>query len=177
MARIPLPTRDDLPDEQARERWDRIAARGPILNIIRLYFANPELESNGIRAWRASGLPTRSRELVILRCAFRRQSRYEWHQHVRFARDAGIPGADINAIRNWENSSSFSPEERVLLRYADALVDSARPDDEVFAAVAEGRSSAEVLGITYLITYYLQAGHVMAAMDLETEEPFVGWEI
>ena len=32
-------------------------------------------------------------------------------------------------------------------------------------------------GVTFLITLYFQLAQVMATMDLETEEPFVGWKV
>ncbi len=176
MARIPLPTRDALSPE-LQDRWDRTAARGPVLNIQRVFFANPALRVDALSAWRASGLDPRSRELVILRCAFRKQSRYEWHQHVRIARDAGVTDAEINGVRDWANSALFSAADRALLDYIDALADDPRPPDHVFTAFATGRSEADIVGVTFLATMYFQLAHVMSALDLETEEPFVGWEL
>jgi 4-carboxymuconolactone decarboxylase len=177
MARIPLPTRDTLADEALQQRWDRLAERGPVLNVFRLFMANPGIELNAGRIWQASGLAPRQREIVILRCAFVKRSTYEWHQHVRIARDAGLSDAEIDAIRDWRQSSLYSEPERALLAYVDELAANPRPGEEVFAAVARGRSPGEILGVTWLITLYFQLAHVMAALDLETEGPFVGWEV
>jgi alkylhydroperoxidase family enzyme len=175
MARIPLPTRDSL-SEGLQNRWDRFASTGPVLNVYRMFLVNPEIPLNARAVWAASGLSPRSREIVILRAAFSRQSTYEWHQHVRIARDAGLGDADINAVRNWQRSSNFSADERALLAYVDALAANQRPDDTSFAAVRKGRSDSELMGVTYLITLYFQLAQLMATMELETEEPFVGWE-
>ena len=57
-----------------------------------------------------------------------------------------------------------------------AFAENPRPGEEVFAALARGRSPGEVFGVTMLITLYFQLAHIMAALDLETEEPFVGWD-
>lgn len=176
MARIDLPTRESLPAE-LHERWDRTARNGAVLNIQRAFLTNPEIELPAFRIWRASGLEPRQREIVILRCAFVKQSTYEWHQHVRIARDTGLSDAEINAVRNWQPSDLFSDGERALLGYVDAMAASQRPDDTSYAAVAAGRSPGEVFGITFLVTLYFQLAHIMAALDLETEEPFVGWEL
>ncbi len=175
MTRIDLPTRELLP-ENLQDRWDRTASRGPVLNIQRVFFANPDIRLDAFGTWRASGLEPRSREIVILRAAFKKQSRYEWHQHVRIASGEGLSDGDIKAVAHWENSSAFSPAERTLLAYVDALAESPRPSDEAFKAFADSRSTAEIVGITYLITLYFQLAHVMAALDLETEEEFAGWE-
>jgi alkylhydroperoxidase family enzyme len=176
MARVPLPGRDDLPDA-LKARWDQTATRGPVLNIQRAFFNNPDIETNAIRVWRACGLTPRAREIVILRCAFQKQSRYEWHQHVRIARNEGLSDEDILAVTAWEASGRFSADERALLAYVDALASSPRASDEVYEAFAAGRTPAEIFGVTYLITLYFQLALVMTALDLETEQPFVGWDL
>ncbi len=177
MTRIPLPTRETLADPVAQQRWDRFAERGPVLNVFRLFLVNPAIQLNARQLWQACGLEPRSREIVILRCAAVRQSTYEWHQHVRISTDAGLSAAEINAVRSWQDATCFSAAERVLLAYVDELAMKPLPDEAVFAALAQGRSPAEILGVTMLITQYFQLAHVMAALDLETEEPFVGWEV
>ena len=176
MARIPLPTRESLPEEM-RARWDSQATRGGVLNIQRAFMTNPGIDLNAFRVWRASGLSERSREIVILRCAFQKQSTYEWHQHVRIARAAGLSDVEINAIGDWQASALFSEDERALLAYVDDLAANPRPGDDSFAAVSKGRTPGDVFGVTFLITLYFQLAHVMAALDLETEEPFVGWTL
>ena len=176
MARIELPTRESLPEE-LHERWDRTARNGTVLNIQRAFLTNPEIELAAGRIWRASGLEPRQREIVILRCAFLKQSTYEWHQHVRIARDAGLTGAEINGVRDWQKSSLFSAPEQALLAYVDAMAANQRPGDAAFAGMAEGRTPGEVFGVTFLVTLYFQLAHVMAALDLETEQPFAGWEL
>jgi alkylhydroperoxidase family enzyme len=163
--------------EDLQARWDRTAARGQVLNIQRVFFANPGIRLDAFGVWKASGLDDRSREIVILRCAFRKQSKYEWHQHVRIARDAGLSDELIHAVTDWRPSAVFAPEERVLLAYVDELADGPRPSDESLAAIASQHPREEVVGITFLITLYFQLAHVMAAFDLETETPFVGWEV
>jgi 4-carboxymuconolactone decarboxylase len=176
MSRLPLPTRESLSPE-LQERWDRLAERGGPLNIQRAFMLNPAIEVNAFRIWRASGLEPRARELVILRAAYKKQSTYEWHQHVRIARDAGLSDDLINAVRDWEQSPLISNDERVLLAYVDALAADQRAADGPFEALAASRPADEVFGITFLITLYFQLAQVMATLELETEEPFVGWNV
>jgi alkylhydroperoxidase family enzyme len=177
MARIPLPTRESLASDELKERWDRQAVRGQVLNIQRAFLTNPGIDLNAFRVWRASGLAPRQRELVILRSAFNKKSTYEWHQHVRIARGEGLTDAEIFGLASWRTSTLYSEVEKDLLAYVDELAANPRPSDESFAAVAKGRSDGEVFGLTFLITLYFQLAHVMAALDLETEEPFVGWTV
>jgi AhpD family alkylhydroperoxidase len=148
-----------------------------VLNIQRVFFANPGIRLDALSAWRASGLDARQRELVILRAAYRKQSAYEWHQHVRIARAEGVTDEEINGVREWTDCARFTQSDRALLAWVDALATSAKPSDAAFAAFRSNRSDADVVGITYLITLYFQLAHVMAALDLSMEAPFVGWEV
>lgn len=175
MARVPLPTRASITDPALQERWQRLEERGPVLNIFRLFMVNPAIELNARAIWQASGLAPRAREIVILRAAFVRESRYEWHQHVRIARSEGVSLAEIAAVRHWREADCFSEDERALLAYVDALA-GGRPDDEVYVALARNRTPAEIVGVTMLISTYFSLALLMQAMDLETEEPFVGWD-
>ena len=177
MTRIALPTRATLESPELQDRWDRLASRGPILNINRVFLANPAIELNARRIWTASGLVPRSRELLILRAAFLKQSTYEWHQHVRIARSEGLSDADINGVRDWRAAAGLSAEEQSMLAYVDALNAPSGASDEDFAAFAKGRSQADIVGVTFLITLYFQLASVMAALRLDTEDPFVGWEL
>jgi alkylhydroperoxidase family enzyme len=176
MTRIELPTRETLPTEELRSRWDRLESRGGLLNIHRVFMANPGIELNALKVWTASGLSPRSRELLILRCAFLKQSTYEWHQHVRIARDAGLSDSDIKGVRDWK-TAGLAPGEQSLLAYVDAIGANSVVSDQQFAAFAEGRSQAEIVGITFLITLYFNLAQVMAVLQLDTEDPFVGWDL
>jgi alkylhydroperoxidase family enzyme len=160
-----------------QDRWDRQAARGPVLNIQRVFMANPDIRLDAFGAWKGSGLSPRAREIVILRSAFVQESGYEWHQHVRIARNEGLSDADIDAVRTWQSSSAFSEDERALLAYVDEMAQNRRPGDDAFAAMSKDRTPAEILGVTYLVSLYFALARVMAALDLETEAPFVGWEV
>lgn len=177
MARIPLPTRESLTDERAQRRWDRMAEAGPVLNVRRMFLTNPDVELNAARLWESTGLLPREREIVILRAAYTQQSTYEWHQHVRIATGAGLTVGEINDVRNWRDASHFTQSERILLAYVDEMAEHPRPSDEAFAALATGRTPGEIFAVTMLIATYFQLAHVMAALDLETEEAFVGWEV
>jgi alkylhydroperoxidase family enzyme len=176
MARLNLPTRETLDTEHMQERWDRTAARGPVLNVMRMFMLQPEIQLNAGQVWRATGLDDRQREIVILRSAFLKQSTYEWHQHVRIARGVGMSDAEINGTTDWQGADVFSEGDRVLLAYVDSMAQG-RASDETFAALSKGRSDAHIYGISYLITTYFQLAHMMANFDLETEEAFVGWKV
>src|ERR1700735_3827732 len=62
---------------------------------------------------------TRLRELMIMRIGWVTGSAYEWTQHWRVATTAGIPPADILAVRDWRGSDRLTPADRAILTATD----------------------------------------------------------
>jgi 4-carboxymuconolactone decarboxylase len=96
----------------------------PTPNILAVYAWHPEL----IRGWmpfsnhlRNSTLPSRTRELVILRTAWLRQGEYQWAQHTRLGRLAGLSDSEIAAVRKGAEDSSWDAFDAAVLRAADEI--------------------------------------------------------
>ena len=172
MARIPLPTAeqfaDEVPDFATEMDLDR-------LNITRALGNNPA-------AWAAAmeyvnqlyeQLPATLREVAILSVAREAESTYEWHQHVRMAQQAGLPLETIRAI-GAEDHDTLEPVERAIVEFVRAQVAGTVTDAE-FDALAGHFDDADIVAISRLAGHYRGTADFIAAMDLELEEPFVGW--
>ena len=81
-------------------------------------------------------LPTRLRELIIMRLAWRAGSDYAWFQHYRIATQAGITPGEIVAVRDWRRSDLFGPAERAVLAAADDTCERGKISDAVWAECA-----------------------------------------
>ncbi|QIY93650.2 carboxymuconolactone decarboxylase family protein [Streptomyces sp. S1D4-11] len=93
------------------DEWDTEALaslapgrRLPPSNVLGLFAQHPELATaflgyNRYLLGGGSTLSPRTRELAILRVAWRRRCQYEWVQHVLIARKAGVTDEEIDAIR------------------------------------------------------------------------------
>ena len=182
MPRYERPTRDDFP-EHLRYAWDKLAeGRGGTLpNVFLSLGNNPEILRGytrmGNALWAHCGLDTRTREIVILRTALLRKSTYEWHQHVRIGLAAGLTDAHINALHHWGDSGLFSEDEKILLAYVDALAKNDHPAQYIFDAMQHHFPQTTVAGVTALVGFYFMTALYLGAMDVETETPFVGWEV
>lgn len=180
MSRLPLMTRDDIPEE-LRYVWDRNATGGTVPNIFRAMANNPEVWRAYLRLgnglWNHCGLDVQTRELVILRTAILHHSQYEWHQHVRIGRQAGLDDAKILALHHWKTSDLFTPSERAILEYVDAVAASGHPSAEVHARLAGLVSPATVVGVNLLTGFYGMTARFLSAMEVELEGPFVGWQL
>jgi alkylhydroperoxidase family enzyme len=180
MARLPYADRASIPDDLVYV-WDRNANNGLPANIFRTLANNPQLWRSYLRLgnglWTQCGLDVPTRELVILRTAILHHSTYEWHQHVRIGRTAGLSDEKIVALHHWRNSDLFSEAEKALLGYVDAVAASDHPSDEAHNALAAHFDSSTIVGINLLTGFYAMTAKFLGAMEVETEEPFVGWQL
>jgi len=74
----------------------------------------------------------------------------------------------IQAIAYWQASDEFTPVERLVLAYTDALaVSGGRMHDQLFAALREHLSDLEILELTYITSLYVM--HAIMSKALRTE--------
>ena len=108
------------------------------------------------------------RELGQTRAGFTVASQFVFSQHCKSCRTAGIPEEKIRAIPHWQVADCFSPLERAVLAYTDALTyDQGRVPDGVFAALRAGLSDEQILELTYITSMY--AMHAVMSKALRTE--------
>jgi alkylhydroperoxidase family enzyme len=179
MARLPFAERSDIP-ESLQYVWDRNTTNGALPNIFRVMANNPLVWRAYLRMgnalWNDCGLDVATRELAILRVAILHHSTYEWHQHVRIGRQAGLSDDRIAALHHWRTSDLFSERERAVLSYVDALIASDHPPAEVHNGLAVYFGPAAIAGIALLVGYYMMTAKFLGAMEVETEGTFAGWQ-
>ncbi|MFJ4980682.1 carboxymuconolactone decarboxylase family protein [Streptomyces coeruleorubidus] len=113
-------------------------------------------------------LPLRSRELMILRIAARAQAAYEWDQHVRIARRAGLADETIQAAATgaWDGLDDL---DQVLLTATDSLVDRQGVDDELWNRLTAHLSTEQVIDVLYTVGQYLTIATVINTLGVRTE--------
>ena len=173
---------DDLPDPyrhlfttDVRNVHRAIANSPPLLRLFR---------STMSALWAESGLGKRERELVILTVARATGARYEWHQHVRHALADGFTPDECRAVaalavaggNDDGGSAGLSDDERTLVAGVGSICRGTLTD-EGFAALSSRYDDATVVGLTFLAGWYIGLAHVLATLDVEPEEPFVGWDL
>ncbi len=180
MARIPLVSHDDIPEE-LKYVWERNATAGQLPNIFRAMANNAPLWRSYLRLgsglWAQCGLDLPTRELAILRTAILHRSAYEWHQHVRIGRQAGLLDEKIKALHHWRTSDLFSPAEKAMFSYIDASAATEHPSQDIHDGLAAYFPPSTVVGINLLTGFYGMTARFLGAMEVETEEPFVGWQL
>jgi len=140
-------------------------------NLVRATYRNPEMHrgfaSLAGRVHSASHLPARTRELVVLAVVGQLGAGYQWQQHERAARHAGVSDDEIEALRVGD-VDGFGDAERTAVRLASA-VDRCSVDDALWASAAQHYSEVELSDLVLLAGFYGLAARYTLALDLDLE--------
>jgi alkylhydroperoxidase family enzyme len=111
------------------------------------------------------------RELGQTRAGWARGSQFVFSQHCKACRDVGHSEEKIAAVPHWQTSDVFSPIERAVLAYTDALVfDGGRVSDGVFEALKAELDDETVLELTYIIMLYEMHATMSRALRVEFDD-------
>ncbi|MBM3806290.1 MAG: carboxymuconolactone decarboxylase family protein [Actinobacteria bacterium] len=133
----------------------------------------PEVFDHAVRGFALYRNPARKineqlRELGQTRVGWARGSQFVFSQHCKSCRSVGIAEEKIQAIPGWQTADCFSPVERAVLAYTDALVyDGGRVANGVFEALQKHLGDEEILEFTYIIAMYDM--HAVMSRALRTE--------
>ena len=163
-----VPNTDFAPDLKKRleELW------GSPPNLYRALGNHPALAAAWTEFARAiryeSRNPRELRELMILRGAQVMGSEYEWAQHLRMARKAGVREAQIAALADWRGSNEFSEREQAALLLAEAVTQ-ANVTDEVYAQVSRHFGHQDFVELALTAAFYAMVGRMLDAMRVQLE--------
>jgi len=168
---IESPSTDDL--RAFYERIERTSRGLGVLNVFKVMAHSPEL----MQSWWSMmavlfarlQLDPRLRELAILRLFQITRSPYGFAHHVRIGRDVGITDAQVAALDTYASSDLFSPVDKLVLRYTDAVT---RLEDSSPAIAEELRahlSEREVVELTFCIANWNMMAHLLLPLEIELE--------
>jgi len=115
--------------------------------------------------------PRALRELVILRGAQLMRSEYEWAQHLKMARTAGVREAQIAALLTWKTSAEFDAKEKAALLLAEAVTQG-KVSDEVYAEAMRHFDHHDYVELSITAAFYAMVGRMLDAMGVQLEPDF-----
>src|SRR4249920_2776075 len=118
-----------------------------------------------------SRTPRALRELLILRGAQVCASEYEWAQHLKMARKAGVREAQIGALPGWRGSAEFTDKEKAALGLAEAVTQGHVPDD-VYAEAMRHFDHQDYVELAVTAAFYAMVARVLDAMHVQLEPDF-----
>ena len=140
-------------------------------------FANsPDVLEHATRGFALYASPDRKiapelRELGQTRAGWLVGSQFVFSQHCKSCRSLGFSEDKIEALKAWAVSDLFSPVERALLAYTDALVlGFGRVDDAVLTAMRAELDDEAILEFTYITMMYAMHAVISRALRLEFDD-------
>jgi len=166
--RFPLAVDADLSPE-TRE----IVAKMPPLNIVRL-LANapaslPPLLELAFSILFRSELEPRKREIAVLRVAHATRSRYEWVQHVNFAKSVGVTDAEIAKIDADGPVTTLDEEGNLLCRVADEISRDVRLSEEALAAILSRYGRRQAMELIVCCSHFNMISRIIESARIELE--------
>jgi alkylhydroperoxidase family enzyme len=170
MSRVPLAEFEPALRRKLEELWG-----GEPPNLYKKLANHPEV----VAAWSGfastlrhkSRTPRALRELLILRGGQLMKSEYEWAQHLKMARKAGVSEAQIRELSSWKKSSLFDPREKAALALAEAVTNG-HVSDEVYAEATRHFDHQDYVELAVTAAFYAMVGRMLDAMGVQLEPEF-----
>ncbi len=172
MARLPYAD-PDAPDLRALA--DRIRAeRGDVVHLYRMLLHSAPIAEGWLTYLTAvrqkSSLPGDLRELVIMLVAHLNGAPYEADQHAPIALREGLSRAQLDALPHWERSDLFSPRERAVLGYTQAMTREIRVSDDLFADIRRHFDEKKLVELTATIAAYNMVSRFLEALRIHSHD-------
>jgi AhpD family alkylhydroperoxidase len=116
-------------------------------------------------------LPREETELVILRVAHNTGSAYEWVQHERIGRRAGLSEEEIARVRQGPAAAGWTERRALLLRAADELHSSDRISDELWGQLSQQLDEVLLIELCMLIGHYEMLAMTLNSLQVEPDFP------
>lgn len=98
-------------------------------------------------------MPWRDREIAMLRIGWLNKANYEWCQHVKLGRRAGLSDAEIHRVSTGDRDG-WPSHEAAVLAAVDELFEQSTISNETWAALNAHYSTEQVLDLIYTIGQY-----------------------
>jgi len=159
----PLPPRGDEPGE---------------LNIFRTLAHNEKLAKGFLRLGGhllgGGVLPAREREIVILRTGSRAGSEYEFGQHTRIGRQAGLTDDEIARLADID-AGRWSDDDAALVCMVDELCGHDVVSETTWQRLRARWSDAQLLELLVLAGFYRLASGMLNSVGVALEPTTPGW--
>ena len=109
---------------------------------------------------RNATIPTRERELLILRTAWLSRGDYIWGRHNVIGQDAGLTKEEISRVTAGPDAAGWSDFDAALLRASDDLHARRFVSDATWNTLAQRYSESQLREVVMIVGNYTQPLHV-----------------
>ena len=114
-----------------------------------------------------TSLDPRARELAILRTGWLCGAPYQFGEHLRIARNAGIDEEALERVREGSADPGWSPRDRVVIVAAEELHGNSMISDETWAALSAHFDPRQLIELLVLIGHYHLTAFIQNSLRVE----------
>lgn len=120
-----------------------------------------------------TSLSTVIREIAICRIAVINNAFYEWEQHLPLLKQGGLSEEALEIVKDAHADFNddyvlqvLSQDERIVLKYTDAMTKTIRVSDEIFDELKQCFSNKQIVEITATVAGYNAVSRFLVALDV-----------
>ena len=168
------PLREDQWSDEVRQILKPMIEQGRVFNIFKTLAHHPNL----MRRWLVFGnhvlfkstLSARERELLILRIGWLCQAEYEWGQHVRIGREAGLTDEEIHRIKTGPDAGEWNEQDRLLLKATDELHTDAHISDPTWQELSKYYNIQQLMDVVFTVGQYNLVSMALNTLGVQLDE-------
>ena len=153
--------------------------QGSVFNIFKTLAHHPDL----LRRWLVFGnhvlfkstLPPRERELVILRIGWLCEAEYEWAQHVKIGKDAGLTDVEIERIKAGPNARGWNEPDTLLLQATDELRRDAFVSDSTWKGLSAHFDTKQLMDVVFAVGQYNLVSMALNTLGVQLDDGLEGF--
>jgi 3-hydroxyisobutyrate dehydrogenase-like beta-hydroxyacid dehydrogenase/alkylhydroperoxidase family enzyme len=115
-------------------------------------------------------LPSRDRELAVLRAAWMRQIPFVWGEHVVIGKRVGMTSEEMDWVAQGSTAPGWTEHDRTVVRAAEELVDDAMISDPTWDVLAKTLTEAQLIELPLLVGQYLTMGYYQNSLRIRMWE-------
>ena len=177
MARLPVPTRESVPQDQLDAFDEFVEARGgvPASGPLSVMLNVPEVLKRGehLRAYLrgdGSSLPRPIIELAMLVTARENNCQFIWNAHAAAGRAAGLNDALVDSLRDKKDLPAMSSQEQVVVEYGREFFRTRTVSQATFDTALAQFGTRGLAELTSLMGYYALLAFNINAFGVEIPE-------
>ena len=141
----------------------------------------PESTETCQRYWAYTGyfvrnatIPTRDREVIILRTAWLNRGDYIWGRHNIIGQEAGLTEEEINRITQGSDAAGWNPFDAALVRAVDELHTSRFLSEATWSTLGERYTESQLREVVLIVGNYTQLSMFQNTLGAQLEPGIEG---
>ena len=118
---------------------------------------------------RLAPLPPREREMAILRIGWLCRSGYEFHQHTRIGKEAGLSDPEIERLKSDPDAPGWTEAESALLRAVDDLHGDQFISDATWQRLSKHYDTRQVIDLVFAVGQYTMVSMALNSLGVQIE--------